>query len=438
MSIVGSTRVVLGEEVRPASIRVDQGVIVEIGEGRAEVDFGNLVVMPGLVDSHVHVNEPGRSEWEGFRTATRAAVAGGTTTIVDMPLNSIPPTVDVRALSKKRAAAEGKLSADVAFWGGFIPGSEDQIGPLVAEGVCGFKSFLVDSGVEEFPLVSLSELASALPLMRELEVPSLVHAEDPARILRLLGDPTVYQSYLKTRPADGEAAAVTKVADLARATEARVHVLHVSSAEAMRAVADGPGSLTGETCPHYLTFCAEEIDAGATSFKCAPPIRGSEHRDALWDGLRDGSLNMIVSDHSPAPAEIKSLDDGDFGEAWGGIGSLQLRLPATWTGAVKREIELPQLTRWLALEPARLAGLDDRKGSIEVGMDADFVVWDPDGVTRVRGSGLEHRHPITPYEGMSLRGSVVTTILAGVTVFDGTGVGPIGGRMLRRNDRSDI
>ena len=208
MSIVGSTRVVLGEEVRPASIRVDQGVIVDIGEGRAEVDFGDLVVMPGLVDSHVHVNEPGRSDWEGFRTATRAAVAGGTTTIVDMPLNSIPPTVNVPALSEKRAAAEGKLSADVAFWGGLIPGSEDQIGPLVAEGVCGFKSFLVDSGVEEFPLVSPAELASALPLMRELEVPSLVHAEDPARILRLLGDPTDYQSYLETRPADGEAAAV--------------------------------------------------------------------------------------------------------------------------------------------------------------------------------------------------------------------------------------
>ncbi len=438
MSVVGSTRVVLGEEVRPASIRIDQGVIVDIGEGRAEVDFGDLVVMPGLVDSHVHVNEPGRSEWEGFRTATRAAVAGGTTTIVDMPLNSIPPTIDVRALSKKRAAAEGKLSADVAFWGGLIPGSEDQIGPLVAEGVCGFKSFLVDSGVEEFPPVSPSELASALPLMRELEVPSLVHAEDPAQIFRLLGDPTDYRSYLETRPADGEAAAVTTLADLARATGARVHVLHVSSAEAMRAVADGPASLTGETCPHYLTFCAEEIGVGATSFKCAPPIRASEHRAALWDGLMDGSLHMIVSDHSPAPAEIKRLEEGDFGEAWGGIGSLQLRLPATWTGAVDREVELPQLTRWLAFEPARLAGLDDRKGSIEVGMDADFVVWDPDGVTRVRGGDLEHRHPITPYEGMSLRGSVVTTILGGVTVFDGTSLGPISGRMLRRNDRSDI
>jgi allantoinase len=438
MTVIGSTRVVLGEEVRPASIRIEQGAIVDIGEDRPEVDFGDLVVMPGLVDSHVHVNEPGRSEWEGFGTATRAAAAGGTTTIVDMPLNSIPPTVSVGALSEKRAAADGKLSVDVAFWGGLIPGSEDQIGPLVDAGVCGFKSFLVDSGVDEFPLVSPQELASALPLMRELGVPSLVHAEDPARILHLVGNPTEYGSYLETRPADGEAAAVAAVAALARDTGARVHVLHVSSADAMRAVADGSGSLSGETCPHYLTFCAEEIEAGATPFKCAPPIRAAEHRDALWDGLIDGSLSMVVSDHSPAPAEVKRLDDGDFGEAWGGIGSLQLRLPATWTGASERQVGLTQLTRWLALEPARLAGLDDRKGSISVGMDADLVVWDPDGVTRVRGRDLEHRHPITPYEGMSLRGSVVTTILGGVTVFDGTSVGPIGGRMLRRNGRSDL
>jgi len=428
----------LGEEVRPASIRIEQGVIVDIGEGRPEVDFGDVVIMPGLVDSHVHVNEPGRSDWEGFGTATRAAAAGGTTTIVDMPLNSIPPTVSVGALSEKRAAAAGKLSVDVAFWGGLIPGSEDQIGPLVDEGVCGFKSFLVDSGVDEFPLVSPEELALALPVMRELGVPSLVHAEDPARILRLAGDPTEYESYLETRPADGEAAAVATVADLSRATGARVHVLHVSSAEAMEAVAAGPDSLSGETCPHYLTFCAEEIAAGATSFKCAPPIRAAQHREALWDGLIDGSLSMVVSDHSPAPAEVKRLDEGDFGEAWGGIGSLQLRLPATWTGAAQRGVPLPQLSRWLALEPARLAGLDDRKGSIAVGMDADLVVWDPDGVTTVRGSDLEHRHPITPYEGMSLRGAVATTILGGVTIFDGTSVGPIGGRMVRRDDRSVV
>jgi allantoinase len=225
---------------------------------------------------------------------------------------------------------------------------------------------------------------------------------------------------------------------LAGDTGAHIHVLHVSSGEAIEVLAIGPETLTGETCPHYLVFCSEEIEDGATPFKCAPPIRSAEHRESLWEGLAGGSLNMVVSDHSPAPAEIKHLDDGDFGRAWGGIGSLQLRLPATWTGAAKRGLGLTQMTRWLASEPARLAGLDGHKGGIAVGMDADLVVWDPDGVTDVDGSRLEHRHPITPYEGMRLRGSVVTTILGGMTVFDGDGISPGNGRMLRRDDRSDL
>ena len=438
MSLIGSTRVVLGDEVRPASIRIEGGAIVEIGHEPPEIDFGDLVVMPGLVDSHVHVNEPGRTDWEGFTTATRAAAAGGTTTIVDMPLNSIPPTVSVAALDAKREAANGKLSVDVAFWGGLIPGSADQIAPLVAEGVCGFKAFLVDSGVEEFPPVTPDQLSQVLPQMRDLGVPSLIHAEDPARITPLVGDPADYDAYLATRPPDAETEAVSTVAALARDTGARVHVLHVSSGEAVAAVGRGPESLSGETCPHYLSFCSEEIDDGATSFKCAPPIRSAEHRDALWEGLIRGSLSMVVSDHSPAPADIKHLHDGDFGRAWGGIGSVQLRLPATWTGAADRGISLPRLTRWLASEPARLAGLDRRKGEIAVGMDADLVVWDPDGVTVVEGTRLEHRHPITPYEGMRLRGSVVATILGGVTVFDGDGISTGNGRMLRRDDRSDL
>lgn len=438
MSVIGSTRVVIEGEMRPASIRIEHGVIVKVGQELPDVDFGDLVVMPGLVDSHVHVNEPGRSEWEGFTTATRAAAAGGTTTIVDMPLNSIPPTVTTAALAEKRAAAGGKLTVDVAFWGGLIPGSEGQIGPLVREGVCGFKSFLVDSGVAEFPPLTLAELSAALPAMKELGVPSIVHAEDPARLQGLSGDATDYLSYLDSRPPGAEAAAVDDVARLSAESGARIHVLHVSSAEAVEAVAAAPRSLTGETCPHYLTFCAEEIAPGATQFKCAPPIRSAEHRDALWAGLLDGSLSMVVSDHSPAPVEAKRLEAGDFGRAWGGIGSLQLRLPATWTGAAERGIGIPLLSRWLAFEPARLAGLDDRKGSIEVGLDADLVIWDPDGVTEVSGSDLEHRHPLTPYEGMALRGSVATTILGGVTVFDGTITGPASGSMLRRDDRLDL
>ncbi len=438
MSLIGSTRVVIGDEVRPASLRIVDGTIVEIGEEAPEVDFGDLVVMPGLVDSHVHVNEPGRTEWEGFATATRAAAGGGTTTIVDMPLNSIPPTVSVAALEAKREAAAGKLAVDVAFWGGLIPGSSDQIGPLVAEGVCGFKAFLVDSGVAEFPPVTPDELLGALPEMRDLDVPALVHAEDPARISVVVGDPAEYGSYLASRPPNAEAEAVSGVARMARATGARIHVLHVSSGEAVAVLSEGPPTLTGETCPHYLIFCSEEIENGATAFKCAPPIRSAEHREALWSGLVEGALSMVVSDHSPAPADIKRLEDGDFARAWGGIGSLQLRLAATWTGAVERGLSLPQMSRWLASEPARLAGLDLHKGQIAVGMDGDLVVWDPDGVTDVEGARLEHRHPITPYEGMRLRGSVVMTILGGVTVFDGGSIHGGDGRMLLRDERPDL
>jgi allantoinase len=438
MTVLRSTRVVVGDEVRPASIVIERGSIVAIDDRSADLDFGDLVVMPGLVDSHVHVNEPGRSEWEGFATATMAAAAGGTTTIVDMPLNSIPPTVSTGALAEKRAAAEGKLTVDVAFWGGLIPGSESEMEPLVEEGVCGFKSFMVDSGVPEFPPMSVERLAAAMPTLRRLGVPALIHAEDPARVYEMDGDPTEYGSYLATRPSEGEAAAVEVVASLARDSGARMHVLHVSSREAVQAMASGPGSLSGETCPHYLTFCAEEITAGATPFKCAPPIRAAEHREALWEGLEGGILSMVVSDHSPAPARVKHLEKGDFARAWGGIGSLQLRLPVTWTGAAERGVGFARLARWLALEPARVAGLDATKGSIAVGSDADLVIWDPDGGFEVRGRELEHRHATTPYEGMKLRGTVVRTVLGGKTVFDEGVIDSGNGRMLRRDDRSDL
>ncbi|MGH3650003.1 MAG: allantoinase AllB [Acidimicrobiia bacterium] len=438
MTVLRSNRMVIGEEVRAASIRIEEGVIVAVDDRSADLDFGDLVVMPGLVDSHVHVNEPGRAAWEGFTTATRAAAAGGTTTIVDMPLNSIPPTVNSDALAKKRAVAQGKLTVDVAFWGGLIPGSETEIEALVADGVCGLKSFLVDSGVPEFPPMSVDGLASALPILERLGIPSLVHAEDPAQIHTFEGDPSHYGSYLATRPAEGEAAAVQVLAGLARDSGARIHVLHVSSAEAVQTLASGPGHLSGETCPHYLIFCAEEIGRGSTPFKCAPPIRSAEHREGLWEGLKEEALSMVVSDHSPAPAEIKHLDDGDFRLAWGGIGSLQLRLAATWTGASERGLSLPRLSRWLALEPARLAGLHHRKGTIEAGMDADLVIWDPYAVFEVKAAELEHRHPITPYEGMKLRGSVIRTVLRGKTVFEQGVVTPGAGRMLRRDDRSDL
>lgn len=378
--------------MRPATIRYEDGVVVSIGDGAAEHDLGDLVVLPGLVDSHVHVNEPGRTAWEGFATATRAALAGGTTTVVDMPLNSIPPTTTIAALEEKRDSARGQIQSDVAFWGGIVPGSIGSAPGLVAEGVCGFKAFLTDSGVPEFPPVTVDSLSDL-----ELDIPLLIHAESDAH----LGEagPT-YQDYLVSRPPIAEATAIESVASLG----SPVHILHVSSAEGVDAIA--ATAVTGETCPHYLTFSAADVTG--TEFKCAPPIREREHREALWDGLASGVLSMVVSDHSPSPPEMKR---GDFATAWGGISSLQLRLPIVWSGAVERSIGFESLAHWLSLAPARLAGLDDRKGSIAVGKDADFAVFDPDSTTVVRGIDLLHRHPLTPYEGMALRGRVVHTFL---------------------------
>lgn len=393
MPSLRSSQVVFGDEIRPATVTWEDGVVVQIGDGPADFDFGDLAVLPGLVDSHVHVNEPGRTEWEGFATATRAAAAGGTTTIVDMPLNSLPPTTTVAGLAAKRAAAESQLTVDVGFWGGIVPGSLGEVPGLLEEGVCGFKVFLTDSGVPEYPPVDAGDLKGL-----RLDVPLLVHAE----ATDLLGEPgPTYEEYLASRPPAAEAEAVARVTDL----DAPVHILHVSSGEAVEVIAAHPG-LTGETCPHYLTFT--DADVTGVEFKCAPPIRGAEQREALWDGLRSGALSMVVSDHSPAPPELKT---GDFTTSWGGISSLQLRLPVTWTGAVHRGVGLEQLARWLALAPAALAGLDDRKGSIEIGKDADFVVFDPDGETVVRGADLLHRHPLNPYEGMRLRGRVVDTLM---------------------------
>ncbi|CAN5774214.1 allantoinase AllB [soil metagenome] len=432
MPTLRSSRVVVGSEVRPATVRYEAGTIVEVGTGAADDDYGDLVVMPGLVDSHVHVNEPGRADWEGFETATRAAAAGGATTIVDMPLNSIPPTVTVEALAEKRRVALPKISVDTAFWGGIVPGSAAEIPGLVGGGVAGFKAFMVDSGVEEFPPLSLVELEAAMGALAAEGVPLLLHAEDPDLVLAFESDTNSYEAYLASRPTNSEVQAIDVAADMAERSGASVHILHVSSGEGAARVGSSPW-LTGETCPHYLVFCAEEISGVATPFKCAPPIRGGDHRDALWEALDAGWLTMIVSDHSPAPADIKEIESGDLARAWGGIGSLQLRLQATWTAASAHGYGLEPVVGWLAANPARLAGMAHRKGAIGEGLDADFVVFDPDGAATIRGSDLHHRHPITPYEGMTLRGSVVKTVLRGQTVYDRGDFTPGAGLMLERN-----
>ncbi|MEV6241089.1 allantoinase AllB [Lentzea sp. NPDC051838] len=381
------------------------------------------VLLPGLVDTHVHVNDPGRSEWEGFETATRAAAAGGVTTIIDMPLNSIPPTVETAALEIKRKAA-ANVSVDVGFWGGIIPGNLADLKPLHEAGVFGFKCFLIHSGVDEFPAVSKDELEAALRELATLDALTIVHAEDAHTVRESEPD---YAGFLASRPREAENRAISDVVELTRKTGARTHILHLSSSDALSILEAAKREslpITAETCPHYLTFTAEEIHDGETEFKCCPPIREAENRETLWWGLREGLIDLVVSDHSPSTVELKA---GDFATAWGGIASLQLGLPAVWTGARARDFHLTDVVRWMATHPARQVGLET-KGAIEVGKDADLVVFAPEQKFVVDKNALHHRNPVTPYHGRELFGVVRQTWLRGKEI------GTTQGKLLRRGE----
>lgn len=423
--VVRSERVVLPDGTRAAAVYVRDGVIERVtspGDRPAavpELDAGELVVMPGLVDSHVHINDPGRTHWEGFETATRAAAAGGVTTLVDMPLNSIPPTTTVEGLTAKQAAAAGRLFADVAFWGGVVPGNTAELESLARGGVRGFKCFLCPSGVDEFHHVTESDLRLAMPVVSALGLPLLAHAELPAALRSVGGSPESHEIWRRSRPPDAERLAVELLVGLSHEFGTRVHIVHLASAEAVESVrrARMQGArITGETCPHYLTFASEQIPDRATVFKCAPPIREGRQREALWNALRNGDIDLVATDHSPAPAELKHVEDGDFVHAWGGIASLQVGLAACWTGASARGIPFERVSQWMSDAPARLAGLST-KGSLTAGADADFVIWDPDDTAVVDSAMLLHRHSLTPYAGMRLRGVVRTTLLRGEVVF---------------------
>ena len=430
--VVRSRRVVTpGGEVA-AAIHIAGGVIVrvagwdEVPAGARLDDVGDLAVLPGVVDTHVHLNEPGRTEWEGFATATHAAAAGGTTTLVDMPLNAIPPTTTREGLAAKRAAARGQCAVDVGFWGGVVPGNAGELPGLVADGVRGFKCFLIDSGAPEFGWVGEAELAPAMRLIAGLAVPLLVHAEVAGPIeaaaAGLAGaDPRRYATWLASRPPAAEEEAIALVTRLCRDTGARTHIVHHSAASALpmiaRARADGL-PLSAETCPHYLHFVAEAIADGATAFKCAPPIRAAANREALWRALADGTLDLVASDHSPCSPSLKALESGDFALAWGGVAGLQLALPVTWTEARRRGHGLTELARWMSAAPARLAGLAGRKGAIAAGGDADLVIFDDTATFTVTGAAIQHRHRLTPYLGESLTGVVHTTYLRGLEVWD--------------------
>ena len=438
--IIRSERVALPDGIAPATVHIRDGNIAAIGPhgdrpaGVRTLDAGALVVLPGLVDSHVHINDPGRAEWEGFETATRAAAAGGVTTLVDMPLNSIPATTTVAGLEAKRRAAAGRCHVDVGVWGGVVPGNRDELAPLARAGVRGFKCFLSPSGVDEFEHVAERDLREAMPILASLGLPLLAHAEWPAELRPPAGDPRAYATWLQSRPPAAEHAAIDLLVRLAAEFRARVHIVHLAAADALPSLRTARAAgiaVTVETCPHYLTFAAEEIADGATAFKCAPPIRERDHRDRLWMGLAGGDIDLVATDHSPAPPAMKGLADGDFVRAWGGIASLQLGLAAVWTGMTARDLPVDRLPGWLAAAPARLAGLQGRKGSIVAGADADLVIWDPDASFTVDAARLYHRHPVTPYDGARLRGQVKTTMLRGESVFDeGACVGSPRGRLI--------
>lgn len=424
--VVCSERVVLPHGVRAAAVFVRDGKIERVAahddrpSGVQQIDVGDLVVMPGIVDSHVHINDPGRTDWEGFESATRAAAAGGVTTLVDMPLNSIPPTTTAAGLAAKRDAASGRSFVDVAFWGGVVPGNAGELATLAREGVRGFKCFLCPSGVDEFPNVAEADLRVAMPIVRDVGLPLLAHAELPDALRSVGGSVQLHETWRRSRPPDAERAAVELLVTLAREFGTRVHIVHLASAEAVEAVRQARKNgvlITGETCPHYLTFASEEIPDGATVFKCAPPIRERRQREALWHALRDGDIDLVATDHSPAPPAMKHVDDGDFVRAWGGIASLQIGLAACWTGAAARGIGFETVSRLMSSAPARLAGMSASKGSITEGADADLIIWDPDATTVVDPTTLLHRHSLTPYAGLRLRGVVRTTLLRGEIVF---------------------
>lgn len=425
--IIKGNNILTPEGIRPGVVLVRDGSIYSVTDSVPEeaqtiVDIGDKILMPGIIDPHVHINEPGRTDWEGFATATQAAVAGGITTLIDMPLNADPVTTTLRAFEEKLQAAGPQLHCDVGYWGGIIPGNMHEIEGMALKGISGFKAFLTHSGIDDFPNVTAADLEMAMPVIARHHLPLLVHCELTPDIQPPSQDNVrSYRQYMATRPPLWEQTAIALMIHLCELYECRVHIVHLSAAAAIEQIiiAKEKGlPLTVETTQHYLYFNAEEIPDGNTSFKCAPPIRERENNGKLWDALKAGIIDFVATDHSPAPPELKQIDTGDFTAAWGGIASLQLALPALWTAGRSRGVSIEQIAKWLCEHPAVLTGLENRKGKIAAGYDADLVVWDPERSFTVTAEGLYHKHKLTPYINETLYGVVEQTYLRGVKVFD--------------------
>ncbi len=442
VQVFHAERVLTEQGLMEAWIKVRQGkvsaVLSEAPKDTEITSFAHSVLMPGLVDSHVHINEPGRTEWEGFFTATQAAIAGGVTTVVDMPLNCIPVTTSVAALNAKIEALGDQLHADIGFWGGVIPNHEQDLKALTQAGILGAKAFMCHSGIDDFPASDRETLKQAMCVLKEAGAPLLLHAELESPVTESEHEASSYQSYLDSRPATWEVDAIALAIELMRETGCAVHIVHLSASEALPMITSAKAEglpLSVETCPHYLCLSAEEIADKQTQFKCAPPIREHTNREALWKGLGQGIIDFIVSDHSPCTPELKCFESGDFHDAWGGISSLQLGLSNIWTEAHKRGYTLNQLGQWLCQRPAEFTGLGQRKGKIAPGYDADFVVWSPENSFVLEPADLRFKHKLSPYLGRSLHGQVTHTYLRGELVYhDGQVLAAQGRHILGRGE----
>lgn len=424
-SAVKSRRVLTPSGIKEAIVVIKNGLIADLLDSAQPdlitEDYGDLIIMPGLVDTHVHINEPGRTEWEGFETATKSAAAGGITMLVDMPLNSSPVTVNISALNDKIEASKNKLYTDCGFYGGVTPDNINELEGLIKHGVLGLKAFMIHSGIDDFPAVNEDELKKALKIISGFNIPLLVHAEVDCGFEKKTGyDKWSFESFLSTRPEEWENNAVAILIKLCREFDSHIHIVHLSSSRSLDIIREAKKEglkLTAETCPHYLYFSSEEIPKGDTRYKCTPPIRDSANREKLWSAVKEDVIDFIVSDHSPCDPALKCTEEGDFEKAWGGISGLQLGISIIWTEAVKRGFTIEDVSRLMSTKPSAFIGLDKKKGRIEKGFDADLIVFDPLKKFTVKGNELFHRHKLTPYEGREFSGVVEAAYLRGKKIF---------------------